>query len=70
MDAFNRCKQLGGKVKIIVINPDAPKNKQEKRRVCSLKHKDPKKAWGPVAEGVPYVSKKESIKLKKKNNKK
>ncbi len=53
MDAYKRCCKLGGKVKVMVVNKDAG----EKRRVCSLEHKDPKKAWGPVAEGKPYKKK-------------
>jgi len=40
-DAFTRCREKGGKIKTMVIDP----NSKEKRRVCFLK------GWGPVAEG-------------------
>ena len=58
MDAYNRCKQLGGKTKVTVVNEDTG----EKRRVCSgAKSRHPKTKkwikWGPVAEREIYVKK-------------
>ena len=58
MDAFNRCVQLGGKVKVKIVNPDT----DEKRRVCyGAVSKHPKTGkpikWGPVAEGKVYKKK-------------
>ena len=47
MDAFNRCLEKGGTIKIQKVGPEG-----EKRRVCSVK------GWGPVAEGVVYKPKK------------
>jgi len=58
MDAFNRCKKLGGKVRIRVVNSDTG----ERRRVCSgAKSKNAKGKiveWGPVAESKVYKPKK------------
>jgi len=39
-DAFTRCREKGGKIKTMVIDPKT----KEKRKVCFLK------GWGPVAE--------------------
>ena len=53
--AFERCKELGGKIEIRVINPDT----KEKRRVCfGVKDPKTKQVWGPVAEDKPYSNKK------------
>jgi len=48
MDAFNRCKQKGGKIKTQIIDPKT----KEKRRVCYLK------GWGPVASSEKLTNKK------------
>jgi len=60
MDAYNRCKILGGEVKIVVTD----KRTGEKRRVCSgAKSKHPITGkmidWGPVAEAQVYKPRKE-----------
>ena len=71
MDAFNRCKELGGKVKVQIIDTETG----EKRRVCfGAKSKNKKGKiieWGPVAESKVFESpKKKKVDRKKKVNKK
>lgn len=56
--AFERCKALGGKVGVRVVNKDTG----EKRRVCSgAKSRDLETGkmieWGPVAETEIYIKK-------------
>jgi len=57
-NAFERCKKLGGKIKVMVIDPDTG----EKRKVCyGVKSKNKKGKivpWGPVASSEKLTKKK------------